>query len=83
MVNLNAFYYKPLRQAGAVQSAAYKYETQGSIAHFSKAIWTGGGKFSIDGMSDDQWNTVCDRIDFTFFSWAGDDILNKPGYTHT
>ena len=36
MVNLNAFYYKPVRNAGAVQSAAYKYETQGAIAQFSK-----------------------------------------------
>jgi hypothetical protein len=83
MVNLNAFYYKPLHIAGAVQSAAYKYETQGSIAHMSKATWTDGNHFSVEGLSDDQWNKVCDRIDFTFFSWASDDILDKPGYTHT
>jgi hypothetical protein len=83
VVNLNAFYYKPLHQAGAVQSAAYKYETQGCIAHFSQARWTDGLNFSIEGLSDEQWNKVCDRIDFTFFSWAGDDVLDRPGYTHT
>ena len=83
MVNLNAFYYKPVHNAGAVQSAAYKYETQGCIAEFSKATWTDGSNFTIEGLSDDQWNKVCDRIDFSFFSWAGDDRLDKPGYTHT
>jgi hypothetical protein len=83
MVNLNAFYYKPVHNAGAVESAAYKYETQGCIAQFSKARWTDDRSFSIAGLSDDQWNKVCDRIDFSFFSWAGDDILNKPGYTQT
>ena len=52
-------------------------------AHVSKATWTDGDNFSIEGLSDDQWNKVCDRIDFTFFSWAGDDMLDKPGYTQT
>jgi hypothetical protein len=84
IVNLNAFYYKPLHAAGADQSAAYKYETQGCIAQFSKARWTDAHNFDIPGLSDDQWNKICDRIDFTFFSWAGDDILDRPGgYTHT
>jgi hypothetical protein len=83
LVNLNAFYYKPLHQAGAVQSAAYKYETQGCIAQFSQATWTDGDTFSIAGLGDEQWNKVCDRIDFSFFSWAGDDILDRAGYTHT
>jgi hypothetical protein len=83
MVNLNAFYYKPVHSAGAIQSAAYKYETQGCIARFSEPTWTDGDNFSIEGLRDDQWNKICDRIDFSFFSWAGDDILNKPGYTHT
>jgi hypothetical protein len=83
MVNLNAFYYKPVRSAGAVQSAAYKYETQGAIARFSKATWSEGDAFKVQGLSDAQWSKVCDRIDFTFFSWAGDDILQRPGYTQT
>jgi hypothetical protein len=83
MVNLNAFYYKPVRSAGAVQTAAYKYETLGAIAQLSKATWTDGDAFRIRGLSDAQWSKVCDRIDFTFFSWAGDDLLEKPGYTQT
>jgi hypothetical protein len=83
IVNLNAFYYKPVRSAGAVQAAAYKYETQGAIAQFSKERWTDRTNFSIAGLSDDQWNKICDRVDFTFFSWAGDDLLDKAGYTNT
>jgi hypothetical protein len=83
MVNLNAFYYKPVHIGGAVQSAAYKYETQGSIAKFSQPRWTDDENFDVEGLSDEQWSSICDRVDFSFFSWAGDDDLTKGGYTQT